>query len=101
MFYCSSFVGFTPVNNPAFVLVVTIDEPEYGFLQGIGMQHHGGRCAAPIFREISRRSLEYLGITPDDPHGYPTGDPRYDPKKADWVLETERLKEMYEKWNKQ
>lgn len=101
MFYCSSFVGFAPVNNPAFVLVVTIDEPEYGFLQGVGMQHHGGRCAAPIFREISRRSLEYLGIAPDDPHGYPTGDPRYDPKKADWVLETERLKEMYEKWNKQ
>ena len=57
---CSSFVGFTPVHHPAFVLVVTIDEPEYGFLQGIGMQHHGGKCAAPIFREISRRSLEYL-----------------------------------------
>jgi len=99
--FSSSFAGFTPVNNTAFVLVVTIDEPEYGYLEGIGMQHHGGKCAAPIFREISKRSLEYLGITPDDPHGYPTSDPRYDSKKADWVFETERLKEMYEKWNKQ
>lgn len=99
--YCSSFVGFTPVKNAAFVLVVTIDEPEYGYLPGIGMQHHGGRCAAPIFREIARRSLEYLGITPDDPHGYPVADPRYDSKKADWIVETEVLKEIYEKWNKQ
>ncbi len=99
--YCSSFVGFAPVKNAAFVLVVTIDEPEYGYLQGVGMQHHGGRCAAPVFREIARRSLEYLGVTPDDPHGYPVADPRYDSKKADWIAETEELKEMYDKWNKQ
>jgi cell division protein FtsI (penicillin-binding protein 3) len=99
--YCSSFVGFTPVNHPAFVLVVTIDEPECLYIPGSGSQHHGGKCAAPVFREISRRSLEFLGIAPDDPHGYPTADPRYDPKKADWILETEVLKEMYEKWNKQ
>lgn len=98
--FTSSFVGFAPVNHTAFVLVVTIDEPEYGYLPGIGSQHQGGKCAAPIFREISRRSLEYLGVTPDDPHGYPVSDPRYDSKKADWVFETERLKEMYEKWNK-
>ncbi len=99
--HCSSFVGFTPVNNAAFVLIVTIDEPEYGYIAGFGSQHLGGKSAAPIFSEISRRSLEYLGIAPDDPHGYMAGDPRYDPKKADWVNETEVLKEMYEKWNKQ
>jgi len=98
--YCSSFVGFTPVENAAFVLVVTIDEPEYGYLPGVGMRHHGGNCAAPVFREIARRSLEYLGIAPDDPHGYPVGDPRYDPEKGDWMRETQLLKEMYEKWNK-
>ncbi len=97
--FVSSFVGFTPVNHPAFVLLVSLDEPEYGYLPGIGKKHHGGHCAAPIFREIAKRSLEYLGIPADDPHGYPSGDPRYDPKKADWVLETELLKEMYEKWN--
>jgi len=96
----SSFVGFAPADDPVFVLVVTMDEPEYHFIPGIGKNHHGGVCAAPVFREIGRRTLEYLGITPDDPHGYPPGDPRYDPEKADWIPETRRLQEMYEKWNK-
>ena len=97
--YCSSFVGFTPAKKAAFVLAVTVDEPEYVFLPGIGKLHHGGTCAAPIFREIARKSLNYLGVAEDDPHGYPVGDPRYDPEKADWYPETRQLKEMYEKWN--
>lgn len=97
--FCPNFIGFTPAKNPAFVLIVTIDEPEYGYAAGIGPKHHGGVCAAPVFREIARRSLEYLGIAPDDPHGYPKGDPRYDAEKADWSHEIRKLKEMYEKWN--
>lgn len=97
--YVSSFIGFTPVERPAFVLLVSIDEPEYGFIPGIGKRHHGGTCAAPAFREIAKRSLEYMGITPDDPHGYPVGDPRYLADKADWVEQTRQLKEIYEKWN--
>lgn len=99
--YCSTFVGFTPVKDSAFVLVVSMDEPEYGFIPGIGKNHMGGNCAGPVFREISKRALEYLGIAPDDPHGYPVGDPRYDPEKADWAKETHKLQELYEKWNKQ
>lgn len=98
--YCPDFVGFTPVKDPAFVLVVTIDEPHYGYVANVGKMHHGGTAAAPVFREISRRSLEYLGIAPDDPHGYPTGDPRHDSEKGDWFRETRQLKEKYEKWNK-
>lgn len=96
---CSSFVGVVPANVPAFVLIVAIDEPEYGYEPGLGKKHHGGFCAAPVFREISKRSLAYLGIAPDDPHGYPSGDPRYDAKKADWMPEILQLQEMYEKWN--
>ncbi len=97
--HVSSFVGFTPVKEPAFVLVVTMDEPEHGYIPGVGKNHMGGTCSAPVFREIARRSLEYLGVSPDDPHGYPVSDPRYDPEKADWVAETRRLQEIYEKWN--
>lgn len=96
---CSSFVGIVPVNSPAFILIVSMDEPEYGYEPGIGRKHHGGYCAAPVFREIAKRSLEYLGIAPDDPHGYPAGDPRYDASKADWLPEIRQLQEMYEKWN--
>ncbi len=98
--YCSSFVGFTPLSHPEFVLVVTMDEPPNKYVTGIGRRHYGGACAAPVFREIARRSLEYLGTVPDDPFGYPRGDPRFDAEKANWVKETQSLKEMYEKWNK-
>lgn len=98
--YSSSFVGFAPVGKPAFVLVVCIDEPHYGLIEGIGKMHHGGTCAAPVFREIARRSLEYLGVAPDDPHGYSAADPRFDAQKGDWIAETRQLKEMYDKWNK-
>ncbi len=97
--YTPSFVGFSPAKHPAFVLIVTLDEPEYGYEAGIGLKHHGGTCCAPIFREIAKRSLAYIGIAPDDPYGYPIGDPRRDGQKADWAKEIQELKEMYEKWN--
>lgn len=97
--YCSTFAGFTPFNHPAFVLVVTMDEPAYGYVPGIGKLHMGGVCSAPVFREIAKRALDYLGIAPDDPHGYPVNDPRYDPNLADWLPETRKLQEIYEKWN--
>lgn len=97
--YCPAFIGFTPVKNPAFVLLVCMDEPEYGYKAGIGKLHHGGTCAAPVFREIATRSLAYLGIAPDDPHGYPRSDPRFDENKADCFPEIRKLQEMYETWN--
>ena len=95
----ASFVGFTPVRAPAFVILVAMDEPKPGFVPGKGMNHFGGTCAAPVFREIGRRSLEYLGIAPDDPYGYPKSDPRHDAEKADWIKESERVKRLYEEWN--
>ena len=57
------------------------------------------RTAAPVFKEIGRRTLEYLGIPPDDPYGYPKGDPRHDSKKADMAKEIEALEVLYKKWN--
>lgn len=96
---CSSFVGFAPAKKPAFVLIVSMDDPEYGYAPGIGKKHHGGTCAAPVFREIGKRALAYLGIAPDDPYGYPAGDPRHDANKADWLIEIRQLQEKYEKWN--
>lgn len=94
-----SFIGFTPLNDPAFILIVTMDEPEHKYIPGVGKNHMGGMCAAPVFREIATRALHYLGIPPDDPYGYPSGDPRCNPQKADWVLEARRLQEIYESWN--
>ncbi|MCC5832641.1 MAG: penicillin-binding protein 2 [Chlamydiales bacterium] len=97
--YISSFIGFAPAHKPRFVLIVTIDEPKPIRLEGGIKNYVGGRCAAPLFAEISKRTLEYLGEPPDDPHGYPQGDPRYDPEKADWNKEVRELKLLYEQWN--
>ena len=65
----------------------------------MGKHQFGGVCAAPVFREIAMKSLQYLGVTPDDPYGYNSGDPRRDGQKADWVVEVQGLKNLYEKWN--
>lgn len=97
--HVSSFLGFAPAENPRFILLVSIDDPEKKFVPGVGKQQMGGVCATPIFREIATRSLQYLGVAPDDPYGYPLGDPRRDSKKADWLAEVSALKELYEKWN--
>ncbi len=97
--HVSSFMGFAPAENPQFILIVSMDNPEYRYLPGIGKTHYGGKSAGPVFCEIMRRSLEYLGTPPDDPHGYPRGDPRRIPEKADYFHETEKLNALYKKWN--
>jgi cell division protein FtsI (penicillin-binding protein 3) len=55
--YIGSFVGFAPVNNPAVVIIVVIDEPAGAY--------HGGDVAAPVFREIAEQILPDLGVAPD------------------------------------
>ncbi|HVS20450.1 MAG TPA: penicillin-binding protein [Pyrinomonadaceae bacterium] len=55
--YIGSFVGFAPVNNPAVVIIVVIDEPQGSY--------HGGDVAAPVFREIAEQILPGLSVTPD------------------------------------
>lgn len=97
--HISSFLGFAPAKNPRFVLMISIDDPQIKFIPGVGKQQHGGVCAAPVFREISARALQYLGVAPDDPYGYSYGDPRRDKEKADWTAEIQQLKELYDQWN--
>ncbi|MGH9883081.1 MAG: penicillin-binding protein, partial [Pyrinomonadaceae bacterium] len=55
--HVASFVGFAPVNNPAVVIVVVIDEPAGAY--------HGGDVAAPVFRTIAEQILPDLGVEPD------------------------------------
>lgn len=107
--YCKSrhlvsFVGFTPANakdfsKTRFVLMVTIDDPEKRILPNGVKCHMSGQSVAPVFRNIAWRALKYLGVPPDDPHGYPKNDPRYDPQKADWMEEVVKLKELNDKLN--
>ncbi|MGB9179802.1 MAG: penicillin-binding transpeptidase domain-containing protein [Pyrinomonadaceae bacterium] len=55
--YIGSFVGFAPVENPAVVIIVVIDEP-------VGA-YHGGDVGAPVFKEIAEQILPDLNVTPD------------------------------------
>jgi cell division protein FtsI (penicillin-binding protein 3) len=95
----STFIGFAPLSDPQFVLLIAIDEPEWKYIPGVGRNHLGGGCSAPVFRALATEALHYLGVAPDDPHGYPVADPRYDPDKADWMKEVRLLKELYQEWN--
>jgi cell division protein FtsI (penicillin-binding protein 3) len=97
--HISSFIGWSPAKDPRFVLMVVIDEPEKKYIPGVGGNQFGGTCAAPAFCSIGKRALEYLGVAPDDPYGFPLGDPRRDPDKAIWVKESKSLLDLYHKWN--
>lgn len=55
--HIASFVGFAPVNDPAVVIIVVIDEPAGAY--------HGGDVAAPVFREIAEQVLPELDVMPD------------------------------------
>ena len=58
--YISSFVGFSPVEDPHVVIYVMIDEPS-------GKLYYGGEVAGPIFAHIVERTLRYLNVAPDMP----------------------------------
>jgi cell division protein FtsI/penicillin-binding protein 2 len=54
----ASFVGFGPLPDPRFVILVRIDRPE---------ALYGGVVAAPVFRSIASEVITYLGIPPENP----------------------------------
>lgn len=97
--HISTFIGFAPAKDARFVLLIAIDDPEFKYVPGMGRNQMGGNCCGPAFREIGLRTLQYLGVEPDDPCGYPEGDPRRDETKADYLKETKVLQELYKQWN--
>ena len=97
--FLSSFLGLAPATRPRFVLFVAVDEPEVKFIPGVGKNHHGGTCAAPIFREIAGRTLEYLGVMPDSAGSFVKSDPRYQAHALDESGEIQALINLYKEWN--
>ena len=55
--YVSSFIGFVPAVNPAFVLLVVADEPSRN-------GYYGGTVCAPTFSRIAEKTLRYLQVAP-------------------------------------
>jgi cell division protein FtsI (penicillin-binding protein 3) len=54
--YVASFVGFAPMENPKIAVLVVVDEPN--------KQHYGSIVAAPAFKAIAQKTLDYMHIAP-------------------------------------
>ena len=55
--YLGSFVGMAPVERPALVVAVVIDEPRN--------LYYGGDVAAPAFARVMTEGLAIMGVPPD------------------------------------
>ena len=55
--FVGSFIAYAPAEHPRVCVLVMINEPQNG-------AYYGGTVAAPVVREIIRRSLLYLGVEP-------------------------------------
>jgi cell division protein FtsI (penicillin-binding protein 3) len=51
--YISSFIAYAPADDPKLCVLVMVNEPH-------GRAYYGGTVAAPVVREILRRSLNYM-----------------------------------------
>ncbi len=54
----TSFVGWGPVDNPRFIILVKLDKPT--------LSRWGSETAAPAFSELAQRLVVLLGIPPDE-----------------------------------
>jgi cell division protein FtsI (penicillin-binding protein 3) len=59
--YNGSFMGFAPVNNPAIVVVVTLNGTQSG------SRGFGGVVAAPVFQKVASAALRFLSVPKDLP----------------------------------
>ena len=53
----ASFVGMVPVEEPRYLVVVLLDEPE--------KNQYGGVVAAPIFKNVALHTMAYHGLLPE------------------------------------
>ena len=57
--YISSFIGYAPLPEPRFTILVAIDSPRVGY--------YGSEVAAPVFAKLARSLLALSGAPPDQP----------------------------------
>jgi cell division protein FtsI (penicillin-binding protein 3) len=57
--FIASFVGFAPIEAPKIAVLVVVDEPQ--------KEHYGSEVAAPAFKTIAQKTLDYMNISPRKP----------------------------------
>ena len=55
--YIASFIGFGPVEDPKFVVLVVIDDPQKG-------SYYGSQIVAPVFKDIVSQLVRYYQLSP-------------------------------------
>ena len=60
--YVVSFVGYMPAEDPKFVCLVMVDDPQIS-----SSLNYGGLVAAPVFSRIAERSARQLDLVPTEP----------------------------------
>ncbi|MEI9998816.1 MAG: penicillin-binding protein 2 [Verrucomicrobiota bacterium] len=60
--HVSSFIGFMPPEDPAFVALVTIDDPKTK-----AHEDYGAEVSAPVFAAIGKQIAQMMNIPPDIP----------------------------------
>jgi cell division protein FtsI (penicillin-binding protein 3)/stage V sporulation protein D (sporulation-specific penicillin-binding protein) len=58
--HVASFVGFMPVEDPAFVALVMVDSPKTG-----ENKDYGAEVSAPVFANIAKQVAQIMDIPPD------------------------------------
>lgn len=56
--YVSSFVGFLPADNPEYLALFIVDEPQ-------GYVYYGSMVAAPAVKNIFQKIIDYRGFKPE------------------------------------
>ncbi len=69
----ASFAGFAPADDPYIVVYVYVDEPSK-------RPYFGTLWAAPVFKEIAEKTLNYLNVKPTEPQAI-IGDSQKRPTK--------------------
>lgn len=64
--HVSSFIGFVPAEDPAFVALVMVDDP-----QTKAHQDYGAQVSAPVFADMARQIAQILNIPEDQPEPLP------------------------------
>lgn len=55
--YIASFIGFGPVEDPKFVVLVVIDDPQKG-------SYYGSQIVAPVYKDIVSQLVRYYQMSP-------------------------------------
>jgi cell division protein FtsI (penicillin-binding protein 3)/stage V sporulation protein D (sporulation-specific penicillin-binding protein) len=62
--FVSSFIGFLPAEDPQFVALVMVDEPNT-------KHYYGAEVSAPVFADMARQIAQILNIPEDQPEALP------------------------------